>query len=95
MRAALIRSQIDRLHEQLQRLEVFGSDDFDDETVLVYRREGMTPRGLMLLTYAAIKKDGRWWVTDGHNRPLSWEQLCDRMTDSPEVWLATEWEAIV
>jgi hypothetical protein len=74
-RLKVIERQIAELESQLERLSVFGDDDFEDNAVLMFDKKGFLRSSYSrptVLTYVAIKKGGKWWVSNGVNRPYSW-----------------------
>lgn len=97
MRRDQIERQIDRLEDQLIRLDTFGSEeDYDDGTVITFGKQfGAAGK---VYSYAAIKAgNGIWYLTGSGRYPnnLSWDDLVVFLSEGVgDVWIATEWEEL-
>lgn len=97
-RAQALLDQADQLQAELEAKQALyeqaGSEPPDGSVVRFYRVYRPDSPGYH---YAAIRKLGRWFVTQGNNRPrgpqssMSWHQLIDFANASP-VELATDWD---
>lgn len=88
-----LQRDVERIKAQIAVIERFGEDDFEDETVLMFTRHNLAVR--RDLTYVALKKGNKWWVSDGNNSPYTWDELVEMMADAETVWQATSWEPVV
>lgn len=83
-----------RLLTRLAVLDKFGADDpWEDETVLIFRRDFGGPRSY---GYVAVRMGGTWYVTGARNanRAFTWEELVEEhlakiVPDS--LYVAGEW----
>jgi len=97
-RRVLLEKQAERVMEELERLEIFGDDVYENETVLMINfRHG--PSSDITYSYVAAKLDGRWYVTGYQNEgPRSWDKLVELFLshgEVVEVWMITGWEQIL
>jgi hypothetical protein len=73
-RRAVIRHSLEQLQAELFEIEQFGEDNFDENTVLVFDMK--FPNTETIFTYAAIKKDGNWFITGVSNgQYMTWPKL--------------------
>lgn len=76
--ASKLRQAIASLADQLAEVEKFGEDEYKNGTVLTFKlKYAESPRWF---TYAAVKADGRWWLTGRHSTPFTWSGLVDFLT---------------
>ncbi len=90
-----LRQQLVWLDQLERKIKRFGSDEFEDGSVLVFKRT--FDEGGPTYTYAAIKAgpSERWWLTGRERIAMTWEQLvADHLIDADEVWFASELEAL-
>jgi len=97
-RRVLLEKQAERVMEELERLEIFGDDVYENETVLMINfRHG--PSSDITYSYVAAKLDGRWYVTGYQNEgPRSWDKLVELFLshgEVVEVWMISGWEQIL
>jgi hypothetical protein len=73
-RKAVITRELERLQAELFEIEQYGEDNYDDNTVLVFDMK--FPTHDTIFTYAAIKKEGNWFITGVQTGQYkSWSQL--------------------
>jgi hypothetical protein len=90
---------IERLTERLADVVERSEDDFEDGTVIQFKKNFGIARGPSY-HYAALKVGASWWVTGSRQgySPMTWDALWDFIEsqggpDGP-VWYATEWEEV-
>lgn len=73
-RKSIIKARMEQLEAELVELEQFGEDKFDDNTVLVFDMK--FPNNETIFTYAALKKEGVWFITGVQQGSYkTWAQL--------------------
>jgi hypothetical protein len=84
--------------ERLAWLESMPQDDeFEDGSVITFKKQFHDGVNARLYTYAAVKYDGVWSTTGPRSpKGIHWEDLLTFITSGvEEVWFATEWERII
>ena len=78
---AAINQEIDRLARKRAQLEYLGQDEYEDGEVLAFDK---TFGGTQIYSYAAIKAAGLWYLTGRTSHGISWEELCEFLSDGVE-----------
>lgn len=97
--AVALQKEIDRLSKKKAVLASFGPDDFEDETVITWKRTfdrdpNSTCTG-RAYTYVALKAGGRWWITGYHGeRGLAYHELVEehlQHADEDSINIVAKW----
>lgn len=79
----------------LERLDIFGEDDFAVEDAIFFRKRfhNATSPSIVYSFIAMKAPDGYWYLTGSResHRHKSWDELVDFMTDAKDIWVATAW----
>lgn len=96
-RKKVLENQLDRIMNEIDKLEALGEDVYEDDTVL-YIKYKHTEEQEMVYSYVAFKTGGRWYVTGYQNEgPRSWSKLVEFFSHGivTEMWMAEGWEQII
>lgn len=98
-RRTVVRKQLERLEQELTKLERFPEDTFEDGTIIqfdklfnisweTYERLPENKERVTVYRYAAIKSNDKWYTTG--NRAYDWDELTAWMGDGvKEIWVMT------
>lgn len=92
-RDVLARQQL-RIEEQLQEMERFGDDVYNDDAVLMFKFRHAN--NSTIYTYVALKVKGLWYLSGASGAKLTWDQLVDfwMRGEVVDMWEATGWEPV-
>jgi len=95
------RLREDRINKEVQRrrdlMEHYPESNYPNGSVIKFeKKDRRSNSATKLLIYAAVKANGKWWMTGfvpgsmDHDSFLTW--LFDDLSDTPVIQLATAWE---
>ena len=77
--------QMEYHRQALEKLMVFGEDDFDDGTILYFVKTFTPRRNPRKYKYCAMKSIGQWYTCGPRSPgPYTWDQLVGFMSDGVE-----------
>ena len=94
LREDKINREVDRRRELMDR---YPESNYPNGSVIRFeKKDRRSSSATKLLIYAAVKANGKWWMTGiglesmDHDSFLIW--LFDDLSDTPVIQLATAWE---
>jgi len=92
----LLRQQR-RIDDELARLEAYGEDVYEDDTVIMFRFRFDSGNTGTVYTYVALKIRGLWYLSGQSGAKLIWDDLIDFWSKGTviEMWLAASWEPVI
>lgn len=93
-RKEFLEKRAERILSELEKLEAYGEDDYDDEAVLLFKyrfRNSDT-----VYSYVAFKIKGHWYLSGKSGSRLSWDELVKFWCDGEvsEMWYCSGWEQV-
>jgi hypothetical protein len=98
VRIAELESRMRALAADLDRLKNWPDEPFGDHSVIKFTKRFHGGGGASYI-YAAIKANGRWYLTgkanSGNTVSKTWEELCEFAGDGLDTMvLCTSWESL-
>lgn len=94
-REEFVKERIAAYEEELERLQSFGNDDYQDDAVLLWKHKFKgTDR---IYTFAVLKAGGKWHITGNRMNRLTWDELVKFWSDGVvlEMWEVSTWERVI
>lgn len=101
--AAWLKRRRDQLDAEIEKLLALGDDAYEEDAVLLWRKryvgrdEGPDSAAGPdeEFTYAAVKVNGRWWLTGRVRVGMTWDDLVRFVIGRgkvTEMWIVSEWK---
>lgn len=94
MRREDIENRLASLEAELARLDKWGDDYFENGTVIKWKKT--FPPTRVKYSFAALKANGAWYLTNRDGYRLTWPELVN-MLSNPDTFdhkIATKWKRL-